>query len=71
MCNHEPRCPSARDADRTNAHRSIPHPDQGWALLCNGVILFDDGGLLLPTGEAIPAPVPGAVSAHRRQQLAA
>jgi hypothetical protein len=23
-------------------------PGQGWSLLCNGVILFDDGGELLP-----------------------
>jgi hypothetical protein len=24
------------------------HPEQGWYLLCNGVVLFDDGGALLP-----------------------
>jgi hypothetical protein len=24
-------------------------PGQGWSLLCNGVILFDDGGELLLT----------------------
>jgi len=24
------------------------HPEQGWTLLCNGVVLFDDGGELLP-----------------------
>jgi hypothetical protein len=34
----------------------VPQPEQGWALLCNGVILFEDGGALLPSGEAIPAP---------------
>jgi len=27
-------------------------PGQGWSLLCNGVILFDDGGELLPDGHA-------------------
>jgi hypothetical protein len=27
-------------------------PGQGWSLLCNGVILFDDGGELLPDGRA-------------------
>jgi len=27
-------------------------PGQGWSLLCNGVILFDDGGELLPDGLA-------------------
>jgi hypothetical protein len=31
------------------------HPEQGWSLLCNGVVLFDDTGELLPDGRAIPA----------------
>jgi hypothetical protein len=71
MCDHQPPCPTARDAQRDRAHRSVPHADQGWALLCNGVVLFEDGGMILPTGEAIPAPVPAAVSAQRGEQLAA
>jgi hypothetical protein len=25
------------------------HPEQGWTLLCNGAIVFDDLGALLPT----------------------
>jgi hypothetical protein len=28
-------------------------PGQGWSLLCNGVILFDDGGELVPDGRAV------------------
>jgi hypothetical protein len=28
-------------------------PGQGWSLLCNGVILFDDGGELLPDDRAV------------------
>jgi hypothetical protein len=24
------------------------HPGQGWSLLCNGVVLFDDAGVLMP-----------------------
>jgi hypothetical protein len=28
------------------------HPEQGWSLLCNGVISFTDGGALLPGGQA-------------------
>jgi hypothetical protein len=28
-------------------------PGQGWSLLCNGVVLFDDGGELLPDGRAV------------------
>jgi hypothetical protein len=30
------------------------HPEQGWGLLCNGVIVFDDTGELLPNGCSIP-----------------
>jgi len=56
MCDHQPPCPGPRDAERAEAHRCAIHPAQGWALLCNGVVLFEDGGALLPSGEAIPAP---------------
>jgi hypothetical protein len=31
-----------------------PHPEQGWSLLCNGVMAFDDTGALLPNGRSIP-----------------
>jgi hypothetical protein len=36
------------------------HPEQGWSLLCNGVVLFDDLGELLPDGSAVPAHPPTA-----------
>jgi hypothetical protein len=36
------------------------HPEQGWSLLCNGVVIFEDGGWLLPDGRALPAPQPRA-----------
>jgi hypothetical protein len=39
-----------REAARVIAH----HPEQGWSLLCNGVVLFDDTGELLPDGRVIP-----------------
>jgi hypothetical protein len=29
------------------------HPEQGWSLLCNGVIVFDDTGEILPDGSVI------------------
>ena len=32
------------------------HPEQGWRLLCNGVVLFDDDGELLPDGSAVARP---------------
>jgi len=31
-----------------------PHPEQGWSLLCNGIVLFEDTGALLPDGQSIP-----------------
>lgn len=58
MCNHEPRCPAATTNERLAAHVRTPHPEQGWNLLCNGVVAFEDGGVLLPTGEALAPPRP-------------
>ncbi len=45
-----PACPSADAADRDAAHVVASHPEQGWSLLCNGVVLFEDMGELLPNG---------------------
>ena len=56
MCTHEPRCPSAGDIARVAAHVIASHPEQGWSLLCNGIVLFDDGGLLLPDDGRAEAP---------------
>lgn len=47
-CHHQPPCPSAGAADRLAARIIAAHPEQGWCLLCNGIIAFDDAGLLLP-----------------------
>ena len=52
MCSHEPQCPSAGDTARAAAHVISGHPEQGWSLLCNGIVLFDAGGLLLPDRRA-------------------
>jgi Family of unknown function (DUF5999) len=48
-CSHETTCPSAESYDARAAHIVTEHWEQGWALLCNGLIVFDDGGVLLPT----------------------
>jgi hypothetical protein len=32
------------------------HPEQGWSLLCNGVIVFDDLGEIVPGGRVTPPP---------------
>ena len=53
MCSHQPQCPSAEAPDREAAHTIACHPEQGWSLLCNGVVLFEDTGELLPDGRVI------------------
>ena len=52
-CSHTPACPPADALDRDAAHVVSSHPEQGWSLLCNGVVVFDDLGELLPNGECI------------------
>ncbi|MGP3939897.1 MULTISPECIES: DUF5999 family protein [Streptomyces] len=56
MCLHQPPCPSADASDHDSARLVATHPEQGWSLLCNGVVIFADAGELLPDGRAIPAP---------------
>jgi Family of unknown function (DUF5999) len=51
MCTHVPCCPTEDAADRLAARVIVARPEQGWSLLCNGVITFDDGSLLLPNGR--------------------
>jgi hypothetical protein len=53
MCTHLPPCPRADRRDRESARVVAAHPDQGWSLLCNGVVLFDDTGALLPDGVSV------------------
>jgi uncharacterized protein DUF5999 len=53
MCSHQPTCPASDQHDREAARVVAGHPEQGWSLLCNGVVVFDDTGELLPNGEII------------------
>jgi hypothetical protein len=53
MCEHVPPCPRAADPDHEAAKVLVAHPEQGWSLLCNGVVTFDDTGQLLPDGRAV------------------
>ena len=53
MCPHTPQCPEPNGPDREAAKTIISHPEQGWSLLCNGVVIFEDTGELLPGGAAI------------------
>ena len=48
-CTHLPACPAADCADARAARVVADHWEQGWALLCNGVLVFDDEGVLTPT----------------------
>jgi hypothetical protein len=52
-CAHWPACPDADAPDREAAARVAAHPEQGWSLLCNGVVLFEDTGELLPDGRIV------------------
>ncbi|MFD6468767.1 DUF5999 family protein [Streptomyces goshikiensis] len=52
-CWHKPPCPSATAPDRDAAVPIAYHPEQGWSLLCNQVLIFDDTGELLPDGTVI------------------
>lgn len=50
---HSP-CPSGMSPDRKHARVLGRDSLSGWARLCNGVIVFDDTGCLLATGQIIP-----------------
>jgi Family of unknown function (DUF5999) len=63
MCQHQPSCPPAHAVDHAAARVVACHYDQGWSLLCNGVVLFEDRGVLLPNGQAIP---PQRTASRRR-----
>ncbi|MFI1726426.1 DUF5999 family protein [Streptomyces sp. NPDC020489] len=52
MCRHSEPCPTADSADSEAAVVVVSQPEQGWSLLCNGVIVFDDTGDVRPDGHA-------------------
>ena len=53
MCQHQTPCPSSEAIDREAARILATFPEQGWSLLCNGVIVFEDTGELLPDCSVI------------------
>ena len=61
MCTHQPPCARSQPPHRGAARVVAAHPDQGWSLLCNRVVLFEDGGMLLPDGGRIEPFQPVAV----------
>ena len=55
MCPHQPACPPSDATDHDAARVVAAHPEQGWSLLCNGVVVFEDLGELLPDGRVVGA----------------
>ncbi|MFB7657203.1 MULTISPECIES: DUF5999 family protein [unclassified Streptomyces] len=54
MCTHRSSCLAAGSpADSVAAHIVAAHPEQGWNLLCDGTIVFDDTGELRPDGRVV------------------
>ncbi|MEV7464841.1 DUF5999 family protein [Streptomyces rubiginosohelvolus] len=53
MPSYPPPRPTADAADRQAACVSTACPEQGWSLLCNGVLVFEDTGELLPNGRIV------------------
>jgi hypothetical protein len=84
-CRHQLPCPPAGRTDRLAAAVIAAHPEQGWSLLCNGVITFDDTGaiaaghIILPRRAATrpprigarnaPAALPGRSPSHHRGKI--
>ncbi|MGW2050888.1 DUF5999 family protein [Streptomyces sp. NPDC001858] len=46
MCSHQL-------SDAHPVHVVAAHPEQGWNLMCDGTIVFDDSGELLPDGRVV------------------
>ncbi|MGY6020102.1 DUF5999 family protein [Streptomyces spinosirectus] len=53
MCSHQSSCPISDSPDHHTAVIVAAHPEQGWSLLCDGTIVFDDTGELLPDGQVV------------------
>jgi hypothetical protein len=53
-CPHRPPCPSPDAPDHDQARLLSTQPKPRRSLLCNGVVVFDDTGELLPDGRVVP-----------------
>jgi hypothetical protein len=53
MCTHRPVCPPADAPDHDAARVLFSRPEQGWSLLCNGVVVFEDTGEILPDRKVV------------------
>lgn len=56
MCTHTPACPQVQAPDAAAARIVADHlQDSGYALLCNGAVLLEGDGLLVPPQRAVAA----------------
>jgi hypothetical protein len=55
-CPHVPAGPPLQALGRQAARVVAAGPEQGWSLLCNGVVVFDGTGVRLPGGWTQPGP---------------
>ncbi|WP_267881978.1 MULTISPECIES: DUF5999 family protein [Streptomyces] len=53
VCGHQPECPSVENRDFQAAQVRVRHSEIGCSELCNGVLVFDDTGCLLPSGKVV------------------
>ena len=68
MCQHTQPGPSATAPDALTARVVTTHYEQGWSVLCNGTVVFDDLGAILPDGRAVE---PGHARPARHMATAA
>ena len=55
-CQHTPTCPRAQASDAAAARIVADHlQDNGYALLCNGAVLLEGDGLLVPPPQPVAA----------------
>ncbi|MFF3443053.1 DUF5999 family protein [Streptosporangium sp. NPDC002721] len=55
VCQHPPARPFVDAPDREAARLVISHPERGWGLLRDGVVVLQDAGTLAPGGRGAPA----------------
>lgn len=65
-CQHQPQCPTAEAVDHDAARRMFHDHYAGYSVLCNAVIVFEDGGEIGPDGKTTDAhrgPAPHSLAA--------
>jgi Family of unknown function (DUF5999) len=70
-CTHAQRCPAWDAPDHAAARVVSAHPEQGWSLLCNGVIVFSDTGEILPSQASVAPHRPSTGRTRARSLQAA